>query len=120
MKKQIVQSKNFKRSHKFLKAKTNISEDSISSKKNLVLKEKQFSAVTHKLIRNFKSEKFNSLVKMNKNLTKKSLGSKLGSGKGKFLTRTSMVRKYQSLITFKSKSRANKIGVILSKFTNFL
>jgi len=110
--------RNFKRTPKFLKLNNNLScEHSISAKKNLKLSEKHLNAINQKLMRNFKQEKKQTLFMMNKNLTKKSLGSKLGCGKGKFSMRVSMIRKHQILFFFNSKNKVVAIKKTLSKFS---
>jgi ribosomal protein L16/L10AE len=117
----IVQSqhKSFKKTSKFLRAKANLTlETVIASQKNVNLSQNQLLALTHKLIRQFKSEKFSVLTRVNKNSSKKSLGSKLGSGKGKFSGSATKVRKFQNLLQFRSSHKLAKITTSLSKFSN--
>lgn len=114
-------AKNFKRAPKFLKLNNNVSlNHSLIAKRNSKLSEKHLNAINQKLIRNFKQEKKQTLFVMNKNLTKKSLGSKLGCGKGKFSMKVSMIRKYQTLFFFTSSKKVKLIKRTISKFSKTL
>ena len=113
------QHKSFKKASKFLKANVNLAPKTCAiSRKNVNLSQNQILAFTHKLVRQFKSEEFSLLTRTNKNFSKKSLGSKLGSGKGKFSRSSTKIRKFQTLIQFKSAGKLVQIMNSFSKFSN--
>jgi ribosomal protein L16/L10AE len=120
MKKEKTQIKHFKKFSKFLGLKSLNPDVAFLANKNLLAKSGQLAAIDHKLVRKFKNEGFYVHLNTNKNLTKKALGSKLGSGKGKFLLSVSAVKKYQPVLKLRQPSCLTVVEKTLTSFTRFI
>ena len=113
MKKINVNQRTFKKSPKFLKLeeKDNFANRKVrqfykscdrnffllESEKHVILRDTQFLALKNRISKKFKQTKIYPLFLLNKSFTVRSLGSKLGSGKGKLARKVSIIRKYQKI-----------------------
>ena len=120
MKKKDLIQKTFKKSSKFLKLTTH--QNSllfISSKKNFKLKDRQISAAHKIIVRTSKNKRVKLLSFMKYWNTSRTLGSKMGSGKGKPKMQLVKIKKYQNLINLNSLTKNSKREKSLDQFLRF-